>query len=155
MALRNAIMATLAEGESSGYDLSKRFSVGVVTQQRRPTKRLFSLTDDGRAAIRDFSRSEPRPTAIRDELLVQVEAVALGDPAAVRASILDRRAKSEAKLAAYELAFERLRGGLSVEEYVASGERIGPCLTLMAGISFEHENIRWCEQAAEALARRS
>ena len=183
MALRNAIMATLAEGESSGYDLSKRFSVGVanfwtatrqqlyrelekmeaegliaarvVTQQRRPTKRLFSLTDDGRAAIRDFSRSEPRPTAIRDELLVQVEAVALGDPAAVRASILDRRAKSEAKLAAYELAFERLRGGLSVEEYVASGERIGPCLTLMAGISFERENVRWCDLAAEALGRRS
>ena len=183
MALRNAIMATLAEGESSGYDLSKRFDVGVanfwtatrqqlyrepdkmeaeglivatvVTQERRPTKRVFSLTDAGRSAILDFSQGEPRPIAIRDELLVQVEAVALGDPGAVRASILRRRARSQAKLLAYEQAFERLRDGLSVEEYVASGERIGPCLTLMAGISFERENVRWCDLAAEALGRRS
>jgi DNA-binding PadR family transcriptional regulator len=183
MALRNAIMATLAEAESSGYDLSKRFDVGVanfwsatrqqlyrelermeaegliaarvVTQGRRPTKRVYSLTDEGRMALLEFSREEPRPSAIRDELLVQVEAVSLGDAPSVRASILARRAQAEAKLASYEQAHARLRGELSEEEYLEAGARIGPYLTLLRGISFERENVRWCDLAAAVLDRRS
>ena len=182
MALRNAIMATLAEGESSGYDLSKRFAVGVanfwtasrqqlyreldrmesdglitarvVTQERRPTKRLFSLTEAGRASLRAFSQEPPRPMAIRDELLVQVEAVSLGDSACIRAAILARRGQAEDKLRRYEQAHERLRGGQTEEEYLASGPHLGPYLTLLRGISFERENIRWCDVAASALERR-
>ena len=183
MALRNAILATLAEGESSGYDLSKRFDVGVanfwtatrqqlyrelekmeaegliaarvVEQVRRPTKRVFTLTDAGRAAILAFSRQVPRPIAIRDELLVQVEALALGDERAVRDSILAKRSQAEAKLQAYEHAHERLRGGMSEQEYLDSGELLGPYLTLLRGIYFERENLRWCELAAEALSSRT
>ena len=183
MALRNAILATLAEGESSGYDLSKRFAVGVanfwtatrqqlyrelekmetegliaarvVQQVRRPTKRVFRLTDAGRRAILAFSRQEPRPIAIRDDLLVQVEAIALGDGRRVRDSIRAKRSQSEATLRAYEPANERLRGGMSEPEYLDSGELLGPYLTLLRGIYFERENIRWCDLAAEVLARRS
>jgi DNA-binding PadR family transcriptional regulator len=183
MALRNAIMATLADGESSGYDLSKRFDVGVanfwsatrqqlyrelekmeaegliaarvVEQPRRPTKRVFSLTDAGRQAVVDFTRLDPKPSAIRDELLVQVEAVALGDAQHVRNNILAKRAAAEAKLAAYQQTLERMRSGKTEEEYLAVGPRIGSYLTLLRGIYFEQENLRWCDLAAEVLASRS
>ncbi|ETB41499.1 PadR family transcriptional regulator, partial [Mycobacterium avium 11-0986] len=83
VSLRDAVLAALLEGESSGYDLAKDFDASVanfwpatpqqlyreldrlagqglirarvVHQQRRPNKRMFSLTAAGRAAIRRFT----------------------------------------------------------------------------------------------------
>jgi DNA-binding PadR family transcriptional regulator len=182
MALRNAIMATLLEGEASGYDLAKGFDASVanfwaatpqqlyreldrmeadglvrarvVEQERRPNKRLFSLTEAGRAELRAFTAQPPRPGAVRDELLVQVQAVDAGDAAAVRAALEARRALAEAKLARYERLRARLLDGRFEEEYLATAERVGPYLTLMRGLSFERENLRWCEQSLSVLGRR-
>src|SRR6478672_8563530 len=113
MALRNAVLAALLEGEASGYDLAKGFdatvanfwmatpqqlyreldkmeaagliSAQLVQQERRPNKRVFSLTDAGRRALHEFTAQPPKPSAIRDELLVQVQAVDAGEVGAVRA----------------------------------------------------------------------
>ncbi|WP_042422474.1 PadR family transcriptional regulator [Streptacidiphilus anmyonensis] len=182
MALRNAIMATLLEGEASGYDLAKGFDASVanfwaatpqqlyreldrmaadglvrarvVEQERRPNKRLFSLTEAGRAELRAFTARPPRPGAVRDELLVQVQAVDAGDAAEVRVALEARRAHAEEKVARYERLRARLLDGRFEEEYLASVERVGPYLTLMRGLSFERENVRWCEQVLSVLARR-
>src|SRR5215210_2134753 len=87
MSLRHAVLAALLEGEASGYELAKRFDVSVadfwsatpqqlyrdlerleldglvearvVEQQRRPNKRVFTLTGAGRDELRAFTR-EPR-----------------------------------------------------------------------------------------------
>lgn len=100
MSLRDAVLAALLEGESSGYDLAKGFDASVanfwpatpqqlyreldrlaeqglirarvVRQERRPNKRMFSLTEAGREAIRQFTAKAPKPSVIRDELLVKV-----------------------------------------------------------------------------------
>lgn len=182
MALRNAIMATLLEGEASGYDLAKGFDASVanfwaatpqqlhreldrmeadglvrarvVEQERRPNKRLFSLTEAGRAELRAFTARAPRPGAIRDELLVQVQAVDAGDAAAVRVALEQRRALAQAKVARYERLRARLLDGRFEEEYLETAERVGPYLTLMRGLSFERENLRWCERALAVLSRR-
>jgi len=182
MALRHAILATLEGREASGYDLSKRFALGVanywtatrqqlyrelermeaeglvaarrVEQERRPTKRVYSLTDAGREEILRFSRQAPRAVAIRDELLVQVETIDAGDPRAVLESILDRRAMAEAKVAAYSATGERMRGGMGEEDFLRRGDRVGPYLTLLRGIAFETENLRWCDLAIEVIAAR-
>lgn len=89
VALRDAVLAALLEGESSGYDLAKSFDASVanfwtatpqqlyrelerlaadgliearvVEQERRPNKRMFSLTDAGRAALREFTAKRPNP----------------------------------------------------------------------------------------------
>lgn len=183
MALRDAILAALLEGESSGYDLAKEFHASVanfwtatpqqlyrelekmadqglvaarvVAQQRRPNKRLFSLTDAGRAALRDYTARTPKPTAVRDELLVQVQAVEAGDADAVRAAIRDRLGVAETKLKRYERLRERLLDGRTEEEFLSSAERIGRYLTLARGIAFEQENIRWCEFALSVLVTAS
>src|SRR5690242_20005139 len=104
MALRNAVMAALLEGEASGYDLAKGFeasvanfwmatpqqlyrelermeqeglvSARVVQQERRPNKRLFSLTEAGLGVLRDYVATAPdKPPAMRDELMVKVQCV--------------------------------------------------------------------------------
>jgi DNA-binding PadR family transcriptional regulator len=183
MALRHALMAALLEGEASGYDLAKGFDASVanfwaatpqqlyreldrmaadglvharvVHQERRPDKRLFSLTEAGHRALREFTARPPRPGVIRDELLVQVQAVDAGDRAAVRRALEERMSRAEAKIGRYERLRARLLDGRFEDDYLAEAERIGPYLTLMRGLSFERENLRWCEQSLKILARRA
>ncbi|MFC0042287.1 PadR family transcriptional regulator [Actinomadura rayongensis] len=183
MALRNAILATLLEGESSGYDLAKVFDSSVanfwtatpqqlyreldrmegqglvearvVEQERRPNKRLFSITEAGLAALTEFTAREPKPTAVRDELLVQVQAVEHGDAAAVRDSVRQKQALAERKLKRYERLRDRLLAGRAEADYLATADRVGPYLTLARGIAFEQENVRWCEYVLGVLARRN
>ncbi|MET8874222.1 PadR family transcriptional regulator [Nocardia sp. NPDC004604] len=182
MALRNAVLAALIEGEASGYDLAKGFDASVanfwmatpqqlyreldrmaeeglirtrvVQQERRPNKRLHSLTEAGWEALRAFTAEQPKPTAIRDELLVKVQAVDVGDAAAVRAAVAERKQWAEAKLARYERLRTRLLDGRSEQAYLLEAEHVGPYLTLMRGVSFEQENIRWAELALAVIDRR-
>lgn len=183
MSLKYAVLAALLEGEASGYDLAKVFDVSVadfwsttpqqlyreldrlaesgliearvVEQQRRPNKRVFTLTEVGRASLGAFTAEPPRPTAIRDELLVMTQAVDVGDQEAVRASVEERMEWARAKLARYERLRERMLDGGDEETFVAEAGRIGPYLTLMRGRSFEQENLRWGEKALEILERRA
>ena len=127
----------------------------LVRQERRPNKRLFSLTEAGLGALRDFTAELPKPTAIRDELLVKVQAVDAGDEEAVRAAIAERLEWARAKLARYERLRDRLLDGRDEEEFLAGSERVGPYLTLMRGRSFEEENIRWGERALRVLEQRA
>ncbi|QTE02413.1 PadR family transcriptional regulator [Streptomyces cyanogenus] len=183
MALRNAVMAALLEGEASGYDLAKAFdatvanfwmstpqqlyrelermeaeglvAARVVEQERRPNKRLFSLTDAGREAVRAYTAEPPgRPAVIRDELLVKVQCADAGDMAAVRAAVAERMEWATAKLARYERIRQRLLDGRSEEAYFAEAERIGPYLTLLRGMSFERENLHWGDMALRRLDQR-
>ena len=183
MALRNAVMAALLDGAASGYDLAKNFDASVanfwmatpqqlyreldrmeadglidavvVEQEKRPNKRVFSLTAAGRRALYEYTERLPRPAAMRDELLVQIQAVDSGDAEAVRASVAERISWARGKLARYERLRLRLLDGRTEDEHVARAERIGPYLTLMGGISLEEENIRWGERVLALLDRRA
>ncbi|OKK23328.1 PadR family transcriptional regulator [Streptomyces sp. CB02488] len=183
MSLKYAVLAALLEGEASGYDLAKVFDVAVadfwsttpqqlyreldrlagsgliearvVEQQRRPNKRMFTLTEAGRASLAAFTAQPPRPIAIRDELLVMTQAVDAGDQDAVRASVAERMEWARAKLARYERLRDRLLDGRDEETYLAETDRVGPYLTLMRGRSFEAENLRWGEQVLRILDRRA
>ncbi|KDN75922.1 PadR family transcriptional regulator [Streptomyces olindensis] len=184
MALRNAVMAALLEGEASGYDLAKAFdatvanfwmstpqqlyrelermeaeglvTARVVEQERRPNKRLFSLTEAGRRAVRAYT-AEPlgKPAVIRDELMVKVQCLDAGDMDAVRTAIAERMEWATAKLARYERLRQRLLDGRSEEAYFAEAERIGPYLTLLRGMSFERENLQWGDMALRRLEQRT
>ncbi|MEV0342471.1 PadR family transcriptional regulator [Nocardia sp. NPDC050713] len=182
MALRNAVLAALLEGEASGYDLAKGFDASVanfwmatpqqlykelermaadglietrvVQQERRPNKRLHALTPAGRAVLREFIEAPPKPTAIRDEMMVKVQGMDVEDAPAVRAAVLDKLEWSKAKLARYERLRTRLLAGRSEQAYLEEAERVGPYLTLLRGISFEQENIRWSEFALSVIDKR-
>jgi DNA-binding PadR family transcriptional regulator len=182
VSLRDAVLAALLEGEASGYDLAKGFDASVanfwmatpqqlyrelerladqgliqarvVHQERRPNKRMFSLTEAGRDAIRQFTARAPKPSVIRDELAVKVLAADAGDAQAVRDFMVERLQWAKAKLQRYERMRARMLDGRSEEEYLAQTERVGPYLTLLRGISFEEENIRWAKRAQTIIERR-
>lgn len=182
MSLRDAVLAALLEGESSGYDLAKGFDAStanfwmatpqqlyreldrlaaqgliqarIVRQERRPNKRMYSLTEAGHEAIQQFTARAPKPSAIRDELLIKVQATDAGNAQAVRDFIAERLQWATAKLQRYERFRTRLLDGRAEEEYLAQTERVGPYLTLLRGISFEQENIRWAERALTIIEHR-
>lgn len=182
MSLKYAVLAALLEGEASGYDLAKIFDVSVsnfwaatpqqlyreldrlagdgliearvVPQERRPNKRMFTLSAAGRSDLAAFTANEPRPTAARDELMVQVQAVDAGDADAVRAHIEARMERSRDKLARYERVRRHLLGGADEVEFLRDGDRIGPYLTLLRGMSFEEENLRWGRRVLQILEQR-
>ena len=182
MSLRDAVLAALLDGESSGYDLAKEFDASVanfwmatpqqlyreldrlaeqgliqarvVYQERRPNKRMYSLTEAGREAIRQFTARAPRPSVIRDELMVKVAAADAGDLPAVRDSIAERLHWAVAKVERYERLRARLLAGRTEDAYLTQADRIGPYLTLLRGIAFEQENVRWAEQALLIIERR-
>ncbi|WP_428342093.1 PadR family transcriptional regulator [Mycobacterium sp.] len=182
MSLHDAVLAALLEGESSGYDLAKGFDASVanfwmatpqqlyrelerladegliqariVEQERRPNKRIFSLTEAGYAAIREFTGRPAKVSAIRDELLIKVQAVDVGDAAAVLHLIGERRDRAEAKVQRYERLRSRILDGRSEEEFLATALRVGPYLTLMRGISYEEENVRWAKRALAIVEQR-
>lgn len=182
MSLRDAVLTALLDGEASGYDLAKEFDASVanfwmatpqqlyreldrlagqgliqarvVHQERRPNKRMYSLTDAGRESIRHFTARPPRPSTIRDELMIKVAAADAGDTPAVRDAIAERLNWATAKLERYQRLRARLLAGRTEEEYIAQTERVGPYLTLLRGISFEEENVRWAEHALTIIGRR-
>ncbi|WP_405523369.1 PadR family transcriptional regulator [Streptomyces canus] len=184
MSLKYAVLAALLEGEASGYELSKSFDVSlanfwpatpqqlyrelerlardgliearVVQQERRPNKRLFTLTETGRRELSTFAAEPPRrPAALRDEFLIKIQAMDGVDPEATRALVEERMSWARGKLARYERVRERLLDGRTEERYLAEAERIGPYLTLMGGITLETDIIRWCERALAILKRRA
>lgn len=182
MALRDAILATLLDGEASGYDLAKGFDASVanfwmatpqqlyreldrmsaegliearlVEQDRRPNKRLYSLTEAGRKALHEFTEVPPKPGAIREDLLVQIQAVDSGNIEAVRAALAERLEWATAKLARYRRGQDHLLAGRTEHAYLAEADRIGPYLTLLRGIRFEEENIDWASRALAVIEQR-
>ncbi|MEU5408617.1 PadR family transcriptional regulator [Nocardia asteroides] len=183
MALRHAVLAALTAGEASGYDLAKDFDASVanfwmatpqqlykelermsadglitarvVEQEKRPNKRLYSATAAGRDALSAFIADSTRPTVIRDEMMVKIQGMGEGDDAAITAVLTERIGWSQGKLARYERLRSRMLGGTSEQAYLGEAEHIGPYLTLLRGIAFEQENIRWAEFALGVLRRRS
>ncbi|MGW0336746.1 PadR family transcriptional regulator [Streptomyces sp. NPDC003011] len=184
MSLKYAVLAALLEGEASGYELSKVFDVSLanfwpatpqqlyrelerlagdglveartVHQERRPNKRMFTLTEAGRRELDAFAVAPTRrPAALRDEFLIKIQAMDGTDPEATRALVEERRAWARGKLGRYERVRERLLAGRTEEEYLRESDRIGPYLTLMGGIAFETENVRWCERVLAVLGQRA
>ncbi|HEU4544250.1 MAG TPA: PadR family transcriptional regulator [Jiangellaceae bacterium] len=182
MALRHALLAALLGGEASGYELAKRFDVSVanfwsatpqqlyrelerleqegllrakvVRQRRRPDKRVFTVTDAGREELRAFTAQPARPAGLRDDLLVKLHAIDLGDVPAVREALTTRRERARAKLVLYDRLRDDLLAGRSEEEYLRHAERIGPYLTLLGGRMYEQQNIRWCTSVLGILDER-
>jgi DNA-binding PadR family transcriptional regulator len=181
MALKHAVLASLLSGSASGYELAKRMDRSVanfwpaipqqiytelrrleadglvngedVVQRGRPNKRVYEITAGGRRELHAFLEATPRPTTIRDELLVKVQAADL-DPAAVARALDHRREEAEARVALFDAMIGEFLGGRDEREFVRAAERVGPYLNLRRGRDFEAENIAWYRWAAAALRGR-
>lgn len=182
MALRHAVLAALLDDEYSGYQLAKAFDVGVanfwhalpqqlytelaklereglvagrqVVQEARPNKRLFRVTDAGRAELGEFAEAVSKPSFIRDDLLVKVQSADLIGTAPVIEQLEDRASAAEAKIGLLGKLLRQMRGELDEEEFLHRGERVGPYLTCQRGLAFEQGHRDWCLRTAAVLRER-
>ncbi|MCH0539194.1 PadR family transcriptional regulator [Streptomyces sp. MUM 203J] len=182
MALRHAVLAALLDGELSGYQLAKTFDLGVanfwhaqpqqlyaelsrlekdglvagreVVQEARPNKRLFQVTDAGLAELERFTATSAKPSFIRDDLLVQVQAADHVDTGALIARLTERAAFAQAKADLFRQLLHAMRGDRTEAEFLRHGHRVGPYLTCTRGLAFEQANRDWCEHTIAVLRAR-
>ncbi|MGW1884469.1 PadR family transcriptional regulator [Streptomyces sp. NPDC001970] len=182
MALRHAVLAALLDEELSGYQLVKAFDLGVanfwhaqpqqlyaeltrlekdglitgreVVQATRPNKRMFRVTDAGLAELERFTATAAKPSFIRDDLLVKVQAADHVDTETLIAQLTERVAFAQAKIGLFGSLLDTMRGEHTEEEFLRHGERIGPYLTCVRGLAFEQGNRDWCRRTIAILEAR-
>ena len=182
MALRHAILSALLESDASGYELAKLFDppasyfwhcapqqlyaelakleqAGLtsgleVVQERRPNKRVFSLTEAGRDELTRFIGTVSKPSFIGDDLLVKVSVAEAKDAEILVGQLEERAALARARIAEFDGELRSLRGDQSEQVFLADGERVGPYLTCVRGREFERENLAWCTWAARVVHAR-
>ncbi|WP_019498636.1 PadR family transcriptional regulator [Pseudanabaena sp. PCC 6802] len=177
MSLSQAILASLVRSAQSGYDLAKSFdgSVGffweathqqiyrelnkledkgaiaaqTITQEGRPAKKLYSLTDRGLQQLKDWLHQPCELSPTKEELLLKVFAGHLVEPEAIAKEIKRHR----------QLHAERLTTYRNIEREYFSDLQSCPkegkfgYLTLLSGIKFETGWVEWCDEALEILSQ--
>lgn len=179
MSLKYAILSLLAHDPLTGYELMKLFdgSVGYfwhathpqiykelarleragqiahrsVEQKGRPTKKIYSLSDSGRAELLDWLRVPPGTQRVKDEMMLKTFCSGLLSHAEALELIRRHRELHETKLQRYQELERFLQSGLNLSRR----DRLGPYLTLLRGIRYERDYVGWCDQATKLIQRAS
>jgi DNA-binding PadR family transcriptional regulator len=181
VALPHAILVALCEQSGSGYELARRFdrSIGYfwaathqqiyrtlrameddgwvhvtpVTQQGRPDKKVYTVSDAGRVELARWI-AEPlsgRGSTVADnrtrDLAVKVRGVEHGDIDALRAQVKSLRAERAELLDTYR-GFEKRQ---FPHPSALSGAALHQYLVLRGGIRAEESAIGWLDEVIAAL----
>jgi DNA-binding PadR family transcriptional regulator len=177
MALSHAIMTALLEDDMSGYELAKSFDSSLaliwrashqqiyqdlrklqhkgylvgrtVPQAGKPSKIVYTLTRDGRAALADWVLGESRLQEVKDDLMVKLYNLDLDNVAHIISELEHRREQIMGRLYLYE----RIRRSHYDKPETLSIRRKGVYLALTAGVSQGEQFLQWCDEAVRTLAR--
>jgi len=175
MALGDAILACLTERPMTGYELAKTFdsSIGFfwkadhqqiyrelsrlrdkghvqgreVVQTGKPNKLVYTLTAEGRAALKHWAARPSVPPSIKDDLLVRLYALDSVDIEPLRTDLMARLEHHRDRYERYErLLNKRFPDG------TAPPADLGKMLGLRIGMRHEGVVVEWCEEALDALS---
>lgn len=175
LALGDAILACLTERPMTGYELAKTFdsSIGFfwkadhqqiyrelsrlrdrghiqgreVVQSGKPNKLVYTLTPEGRAALRHWAARPSSPSSIKDDLLVRLYALDSIDIDPLRDDLMARLEHHRDRCSRYErILTKRFPHG------VAPAADMGKLLLLRMGLRHERNVAEWCEEALDTLS---
>ncbi|MEN3351447.1 MAG: hypothetical protein V7632_5082 [Bradyrhizobium sp.] len=175
MALGDAILACLTERPMTGYELAKTFDASIgffwkadhqqiyrelsrlrdkghvqareVVQSGKPNKLVYTLTAEGRAALRHWGARPSVPPSIKDDLLVRLYALDGVDIESLRTDLMARLEHHRDRYERYErLLNKRFPDG------TAPPADLGKMLSLRLGMRHERVVVEWCEEALDALS---
>jgi len=155
MSLSHALMTSLLEKSSSGYDLARRFdkSIGFfwrATHQqiyRELARMELAGLPAGQHELVRWAR-EPAPLVdLRDELMVRMRADAVIGPLGLESEIKRRQALHAEKLRAYRAIEAR---DFPADKALSREARIQH-LILKTGIMYEQSWLSWCKEAQQVL----
>lgn len=176
MALPHAILVSLCEQAGSGYELTRRFdrSIGyfwsathqqiyrtlrtmeadgwvaakVVAQQGRPDKKVYTVSDSGRAELARWIAA-PLGNGGTRELAVKLRGAAYGDRAALLEQVVALRAERAQLLDTYR--------GFAKKQFPdpesLRGSALHQYLVLRGGIRTEEGSIDWLDEITAALQK--
>jgi DNA-binding PadR family transcriptional regulator len=179
MALGDAILACLTERPMTGYELAKTFdsSIGFfwkadhqqiyrelsklrdrgyiqgreVVQSGKPNKLIYTLTSEGRTALRHWAARPSTPPSIKDDLLVRLHALDSIDIEPMRTDLMARLEHHRDRHGNYERILKK-----RFPEGTASGVLdLGNLLLLRLGARHEQMVADFCEETLEALSAMS
>ena len=174
LALGDAILACLTERPMTGYELAKTFDASIgffwkadhqqiyreltrlrdrghvvgreVVQSGKPNKLVYTLTSEGRAALRHWGAQPSSPPSIKDDLLVKLYALDSVDIDPLRDDLMARLEHHRDRCARYERIL-----GKRFPEGTADVADLGKLLALRLGVRHERAVVEWCEEALQAL----
>lgn len=174
MALGDAILVCLTERPMTGYELAKTFdsSIGFfwkadhqqiyreltrlrdrghvhaqeVVQSGKPNKLVYTLTGEGRAALRHWAARPSTPASIKDDMLVRLCALDSIDLEPLRTDLMARLEHHRDRFARYERVLKKRfpQGAVSLGD-------TGKLLALRLGLRHERAVVEWCEEALRTL----
>ena len=170
MSLEYALLVSLAEHEASGYDLTRRFDaslgffwrathqqiyrvlasmteagllqVRTESQDGKPNRRVYSLTNAGRSEIVRRSRQPVGEETVRSAFAVKVRGMPYSDAEAVLDEIRAQRASHAARLAYYE---ENCQRNYPEPQHLETADAARYAV-LRGGIRTERAMLEWCEE---------
>ena len=119
-----------------------------VVQSGKPNKLVYTLTNEGRAALRHWAARPSSPPSIKDDLLVRLCALDSVDIEPLRADLMARLEHHRDRFARYE----RILNKLFPDGTAASVADTGKLLGLRIGLRHERTVAEWCEEAIETLS---
>ncbi len=177
--LAYALLGLLARAPCSGYDLILRMeepigffwharrsqiypelarleraalvSHTVVEQRERPDKKVYAITDAGRAALASWAAAPLRIPPERDEFMLKVYSLWLADRERALALVTDYTQQHAELLARYEAIREGMESSALDELRRIESPRFAAYATLLRGIEYERGYLSWCRWMIAAL----
>jgi len=141
-------------GELTHLEAQGLITHQVIEQQNRPDKKLYTITEAGRVAVRQWVTEPVEVKPDRNELALKAYAIWLAEPEKAIQLFRTQADLHASKLADYErilAQLERQHGSLwRVDEPL-----YGDYVTLHLGIEYERMYASWCGWMAEQLERRN
>jgi PadR family transcriptional regulator, regulatory protein AphA len=136
-------------------DLAQLTEAGLVrftevSQEHRPDKKIYELTEAGREALRAWVDAPIKPPRIQDELLVKLLAGELVGSEALEKLLADQRKLHQEKLQTYR-AIEREHFRESPLEAIPVVRRL-VYMTLRRGILGEEAWLAWADELEAVIA---
>lgn len=145
-ARRSQIYPELARLEAAGF-----ITHTAVVQRDRPDKKVYEITEAGRAALREWVVAPLRPAMDRDELMLKTYSVWLADPEQAIALFHAQEQLHEDRLAQYEQMAAKMEGSAGSGRLRTDAPRFAAYATLQRGIAYERGYAEWCRWMAKML----
>jgi DNA-binding PadR family transcriptional regulator len=118
-----------------------------VVQSGKPNKMVYTLTPEGKAALRHWAARPSSPASIKDDLLVRLYALDSVDIEPLRDDLMARLEYHRDRFARFERILNK-----RFPDGTASPADTGKLLGLRIGLRHERTVAEWCEEAIAALS---
>src|ERR1700739_3347746 len=117
-----------------------------VVQSGKPNKLVYTLTPEGKAALRHWAARPSHPPSIKDDMLVRLCALDAVDMEPMRADLMARLEYHRDRLARYERVL--------IKRFPQGAQNLGDTgktQALRLGLRHERAVVEWCEESLETL----